>query len=241
MRRVALAAARRRKERTYPELAAPWSRCRLVVMASEVGRQSSQQLAKVKARSETLLMRRCVEQAWKLRWFAIMSCAVARAVPVHCLNCEVMVVPTVLSLFLMVVQADFRHAHLEWFARGNVILCGGTCDCVFISVVQKKRAQGRGTVVDTTLVSSLHCDGSPHGGVKYKFIKTTFIKNFCSSKSTFVKNHFHQKPLSSKTNFIKNQFHQKPISSEHFLSEGPRRLHTNTACAHFWGLSWPFC
>ena len=77
-----------------------------------------------------------------------------------------------------------------------------------------------------------------------KFIKTTFIKNFFSSKTTFIKkplssknhfhqkplsskNHFHQKPLSSKTTFIKNHFHQKPTSSktnfirDHFLSEGP--------------------
>ena len=56
--------------------------------------------------------------------------------------------------------------------------------------------------------------------VKYKFIKTTFIKKFFSSKSTFIKNHFHQKPLSSKTTFIKkpisskNHFHQKPLSSK---------------------------
>ena len=75
---VALAAARRLKERTFPESAAPWSRCRLVVMASEVGgRWSSEALAflRQKARSETLSMRR-----WKLRWLAIMSCAAARAV-----------------------------------------------------------------------------------------------------------------------------------------------------------------
>ena len=85
--------------------------------------------------------------------------------------------------------------------------------------------------------------------VKYKFIKTTFIKKIFSSKSTFIKNHFHQKPISSKchfhqnatfiknhfhqkpfsskTIFIKNHFHQKPISSEttfiknQFQSEGP--------------------
>ena len=56
--------------------------------------------------------------------------------------------------------------------------------------------------------------------VKYKFIKTTFIKKIFSSKSTFIKNHFHQKTLSSKTTFIKkplsskNQFHQKPLSSK---------------------------
>ena len=62
-------------------------------------------------------------------------------------------------------------------------------------------------------------------GVKYKFIKTTFIKiknhqKPHSSKTTFIKNHFHQKPLSSKnhfhqkTTFIKNQFHQRPLSSK---------------------------
>ena len=45
--------------------------------------------------------------------------------------------------------------------------------------------------------------------VKYKFIKTTFIK-----KSNFIKIHFHQKPISSKSNFIKNQFHQKTVSSK---------------------------
>ena len=72
--------------------------------------------------------------------------------------------------------------------------------------------------------------------VKYKFIKTTFIKkkNFIkihfhqkpissknhfdqnpfSSRTIFIKNHFHQKPLSSKTTFIKNHFHQKPFSSK---------------------------
>ena len=61
--------------------------------------------------------------------------------------------------------------------------------------------------------------------VKYKFIKTTFIKKFfhqnpLSSKTTFIKNHFHQKPISSKCHFhqnatfIKNHFHQKPFSSK---------------------------
>ena len=104
--------------------------------------------------------------------------------------------------------------------------------------------------------------------VKYKFIKTTFIKKIFSSKSTFIKNHFHQKPISSKCHFhqnatfIKNHFHQKPISSKtNFIralpvrgthnivricvkasrADGPRRLHTNTACAHLWTLSGPFC
>ena len=54
-----------------------------------------------------------------------------------------------------------------------------------------------------------HTISQGEGGVKYKFIKTTFIKKKISSKTTFIKNHFHQKPLSSKTTFIKNHFHQK--------------------------------
>ena len=45
--------------------------------------------------------------------------------------------------------------------------------------------------------------------VKYKFIKTTFIK-----KSSFIKIHFHQKPISSKSRFIKKQVHQKTGSSK---------------------------
>ena len=55
---VALEVARRRKERTHPEMA-PWSRCRLMVMANEVGGRWSpealaflRQLAKAKAHNE---------------------------------------------------------------------------------------------------------------------------------------------------------------------------------------------
>ena len=75
--------------------------------------------------------------------------------------------------------------------------------------------------------------------------KTTFMQKPFSSKTIFIKNQFHQRPLSSKTIFIKNQFHQKPISSEHLPDQrdpppGPRRLHTNTAYAHLWGLRLAF-
>ena len=45
--------------------------------------------------------------------------------------------------------------------------------------------------------------------LKYKFIKTTFIKKNFHQNPLSSKNHFHQKPLSSK-----NHFHQKPFSSE---------------------------
>ena len=81
-----LAAARRRKERTYPEFVAPRSRCRLVVLATEVGGRWSTEalvflrlLARAKARSEPHLMRVRAQQAWKLRWLSILG-ASARAV-----------------------------------------------------------------------------------------------------------------------------------------------------------------
>ena len=74
---VALATARRRKERTYPEL---------VELNREVGRWSQEtwtflsQLAKATARGDTPLMRKRSEQAWRLRWSSILACAVAQAV-----------------------------------------------------------------------------------------------------------------------------------------------------------------
>ena len=83
---VALAAARRDKERTYPELVGPGARARLVVLALEVGGRWSEEakifvrlLARARARSEPRLMRRRVEQAWRLRWYGIISCAAARS------------------------------------------------------------------------------------------------------------------------------------------------------------------
>ena len=82
---VALMDARRRKERTHPELAGHNRRARLVVLVVEVGGKWSQelkcfvsQLARAKARGETHLMRRRAEQAWRLRWGG--ACAVARTV-----------------------------------------------------------------------------------------------------------------------------------------------------------------
>ena len=68
---VALSAARRRKERAYPELVGPHRRARLVVLAGEVGGRWSEetqsfisQLAKAKSRAEPFVSRRRVEQAW---------------------------------------------------------------------------------------------------------------------------------------------------------------------------------
>ena len=90
---VALTAARRRKEHRYPELVGPRSRARLVVVGVEVqGRWSDEtkllvsQLARAKARQEPWLLRRRVEQAWRMRWGSLIACAVARAVALSLLE-----------------------------------------------------------------------------------------------------------------------------------------------------------
>ena len=84
---VALEAARRRKERQYPELVGPRARSRLVVFGVEVGGRWSResqdfisQLARARARREPPFLRRRAEQAWRIRWGSMVSCVVARAV-----------------------------------------------------------------------------------------------------------------------------------------------------------------
>ena len=81
-----LATARRRKERTYPELVGPESRARLVVLALETGGRWSDEalafvrlLARAKVRSEPRILKKRVEQAWRLRWLSMLGCAAARA------------------------------------------------------------------------------------------------------------------------------------------------------------------
>ena len=84
---VALATARQRKERRCPELVGRRGRARLVVLAVEVCGRWSQETqrflsspARAKAPSVPPLLRKRVEQAWRLRWGSLFSCTVARAV-----------------------------------------------------------------------------------------------------------------------------------------------------------------
>ena len=98
---VVLAVARQRKERTYAELVGPNARARLVVLGVEVGGRWSEEtrcflslLARAKSRGETWLMRRRVEQAWRLRWRSLLACVGVRAGPCPCLIC---LVPEVLT------------------------------------------------------------------------------------------------------------------------------------------------
>ena len=72
---AAVAAARRRKELTYPELTSRNGRTRLVVLACEVGGRWSEEaqdfvrsLARAKARGESPYLRVRARQAWLLRW-----------------------------------------------------------------------------------------------------------------------------------------------------------------------------
>ena len=90
---VALQAAKRKKAATYPELVGPHSRAKLVVLAVEVGGRWSgetrgflSQLARARAREEVPLLRRRAEQAWRLRWGAMLGCAAAKAVASSLLN-----------------------------------------------------------------------------------------------------------------------------------------------------------
>ena len=93
---IILAQARRRKERTYPELVGRRSRARLVVLAGEVGGRWSEEtqtflriLARAKARSEPPTLRKRAEQAWRMRWAATLACSAARAFAASILDLRV--------------------------------------------------------------------------------------------------------------------------------------------------------
>ena len=116
---VALTASRRRKELTYPELVEPRSRARLVVLAGEVGGRWSAEttsflrlLAEARARSETPLTRRRVEQAWRIRWGCMLVCAAGRAFAASLLDQRVPVGSDGNTPQSHEVVSDFRHAGL---------------------------------------------------------------------------------------------------------------------------------
>ena len=117
---VVLAAARRRKERTYPELTARGARARLVVLGVEVGGRWSTEtrtflslLAHGRARSERPLMRKRVEQAWRLRWGSLLSCSAVRAVAMSLLDLPGSRGADGYCPLPHDVEQDFRHAGLD--------------------------------------------------------------------------------------------------------------------------------
>ena len=83
---AALEVARRRKERTYPELAGERGRARLVVLAAEVGGRWSKEtatflaaLAKARAESSPFILQGKVKASLIRRWSAMLACSAARA------------------------------------------------------------------------------------------------------------------------------------------------------------------
>ena len=83
---AALRQARRAKERTYPELLRPDSRCRQVVLALEVGGRFSpetvhfvQRLARARARSVPPRVRGAVSAAFARRWSSFLVAGASRA------------------------------------------------------------------------------------------------------------------------------------------------------------------
>ena len=87
---AALKGARRRKERTYLELAGEGGRAKLVVLEGQVGGRWSCEaasfltsLAQHKAHGAPVLLKGSVEAAWRRRWAALLkACRVAPGPPV---------------------------------------------------------------------------------------------------------------------------------------------------------------
>ena len=97
---VVLQSARPRKERTYPKLLGGRARSKLVVLAVEVGGRWSEEtrmflslLARAKVRGENPLLRERVQQAWRLRWGALLSCTNRLQLRPHCWSCREHVAP----------------------------------------------------------------------------------------------------------------------------------------------------
>ena len=71
--------ARRRKERTYPELSGEGGRARLVVLATEVGGRWSDETAKflanAKAQASPFILQNRVKAAYLRRWSAVFACS----------------------------------------------------------------------------------------------------------------------------------------------------------------------
>ena len=77
--------ARKRKERTYPEIAGEGGRARLVVLGAEVGGRWSQEtvdlssLAWAKVRDFPEELQKDARRAWFRRWCVLSGCAAAKA------------------------------------------------------------------------------------------------------------------------------------------------------------------
>ena len=136
---AALARARRRKERTYPELVQPRARARLVVLAGEVPGRSSDEtrrfiglLARARARNETKLNRRRVEQGWRLRSWTMLSCAAAKAFAASLLGMRSSRGFDGVSPPSDEVVHDHRYAGLGWACSVTLAVFPLFVSCLFV-------------------------------------------------------------------------------------------------------------
>ena len=106
---VVLSRARRRKERTYPELVGPGCRLCLVVLTVEVGSRWSPETRTFVAQQEPRLLQKRVEQAWRMKWVA---CAAAKAVATCLLDLRCAHGSDGHAPLAWEVEADHRHAGL---------------------------------------------------------------------------------------------------------------------------------
>ena len=90
---AAIAAARRRKERRYPELSGDNARARLIVLAAEVGGRFSAEtsqflrgMASAKVRGLPQVLQGRAHAGWVRRWSAMLGCTAARAFAVSLLD-----------------------------------------------------------------------------------------------------------------------------------------------------------
>ena len=90
---AAITAARRRKERRYPELSGDNARARLVVLAAEVGGRFSAEtsqflrgLASANVRGLPQVLQGRAHAGWVRRWSAMLGCTAARAFAVSLLD-----------------------------------------------------------------------------------------------------------------------------------------------------------
>ena len=111
-----------------------------MVLAGEVGGRWLEEtatflrlLAVARARSESALMRRRAEQAWRMRWGGMLACAAARAFAASLLEQRSNVGGDGIHPLLSDVLSKFRHAGLG--QCGTVL---NLCDC-FHSLPWKKK------------------------------------------------------------------------------------------------------
>ena len=101
-----------------------------------------------RARNETTLIRRRAEQAWRMRWWAILSCAAARAFAASLLGLRFTQGADGVSPSSEEVMGDHRHAGLGWSRRsGCSFFDACVIDWLFFRILVPKKKNRSGVLV----------------------------------------------------------------------------------------------